>query len=233
MEADPPSRKEMPLKEISTKDRIKQASRKLFYEKGYHSTSFVDIATLSDTSQGAIYYNFESKPAIGYSIFRDYFSDISETARRLTLEHTGSEDPVVSGILSGMIQYRMLRDDPKAYRFYREFHNMRYSADNYPVPSDEAVMNIAGELGISPDKENDEALMLTIANRDTVSRLYITYLDGQMHTSEEFFLDFVTLFLYRLIGVDEELLSEKKALASEILERSNVIIDEYFVVRTE
>ena len=54
-----------------------------------------------------------------------------------------------------------------------------------------------------------------------------------MHTSEEYFLDFVTLFLYRLIGVDEELLSGKKALAAEILERSNVIIDEYFVVRTE
>ena len=193
----------------------------------------MDIATLSDTSQGAIYYNFESKPAIGYSIFRDYFADITETAGKLTLKHTGSEDPVLSGILSGMIQYRMLRDDPRAYRFYREFHNMRYSADNYPVPSDEAVMNIAGQLGITPDKDNDEALILTIANRDTVSRMYITYLDGQMHTSEEYFLDFVTLFLYRLMGVDEGLLSEKKNLATEILSRSEVVIDEYFVVKTD
>lgn len=221
------------MKEISTKDRIKQAARKLFYEKGYHGTSFVDIATLSDTSQGAIYYNFESKPAIGYSIFRDYFADISEAAQRLTVKYTGEDDRIVSGIISGMIQYRMLREDAKAYRFYREFHNMRYSADNYPTPSDEAVRGIADAIGSPPDLQNDEALILTIANRETVSRLYISYLDGELKSSEEFFLDYVSLFLYRLIGVDGEMLREKKLTAQKVLASARVNIEEYFVITAE
>ena len=221
------------MKEISTKDRIKQAARKLFYEKGYHGTSFVDIATLSDTSQGAIYYNFESKPAIGYSIFRDYFADISEAARTLTVKHTGTDDPIICGIVSSRIQYRMLRDDPKAYRFYREFHNMRYSADNYPVPSDEAVKGITRAMGTALNEENGEALMMTIANRDTVSRLYISYLDGQLASSEEFFLDWISLFLYRLLGADEGVLEEKNLTAKKILEKSTVMIEEYFTVRVK
>ncbi len=46
---------------ISTKERILNESRKLFFEKGYETTSIQDILSALDIAKGTFYHHFQSK----------------------------------------------------------------------------------------------------------------------------------------------------------------------------
>lgn len=47
-----------------TKSRIISAAWRLFYEKGYESTTVEDIVALSETSKGSFYHYFDGKDAL-------------------------------------------------------------------------------------------------------------------------------------------------------------------------
>ena len=48
----------------TTKDRIAEAADQLFYERGFESTSFADIAAAVGISRGNFYYHFKTKDEI-------------------------------------------------------------------------------------------------------------------------------------------------------------------------
>ena len=48
----------------NVKRRILDATRVLFYEKGYEDTTVEDIIRLSETSKGSFYYYFSSKDSL-------------------------------------------------------------------------------------------------------------------------------------------------------------------------
>ena len=52
----------------NTRRVILDACKRLFYEKGYHETSSLDIARESHTNRNAIYYHFKDKETIRYEV---------------------------------------------------------------------------------------------------------------------------------------------------------------------
>lgn len=66
------------------KDEIIRSATKLFYEKGYHSTTMSDLAKEVGTTKAAIYYYFEGKQELLVRIYeetiRDSVEQISEIA---------------------------------------------------------------------------------------------------------------------------------------------------------
>jgi len=54
----------MPTKGEQSKERILETANRLFYERGFNSTSFQDIAEVSGVPKGNFYFYFKSKGAL-------------------------------------------------------------------------------------------------------------------------------------------------------------------------
>ncbi len=53
---------------MTTRKIILDACKKLFYEKGYHETSYDDICKAAHVNRGSIYYHFKEKENIRYEV---------------------------------------------------------------------------------------------------------------------------------------------------------------------
>ncbi len=61
----------------STRERIFDAAMEIFSEKGYHDTRLDEIADISNTSKGAIYFHFPNKERLFLALV-DKFADLLE-----------------------------------------------------------------------------------------------------------------------------------------------------------
>lgn len=57
------------MSSYTTKQRIYNAAKDLFYEKGYNSTKVTDIIDLSGTNKGCFYHHFLNKNDLGLQVF--------------------------------------------------------------------------------------------------------------------------------------------------------------------
>lgn len=55
-----------------TRSLIISACSRLFYEKGFHETSYCDICELAHVNRGTIYYHFASKEDMRYDVLWNY-----------------------------------------------------------------------------------------------------------------------------------------------------------------
>lgn len=83
-----------------TPDRILEASRRLFNQKGYAATSLSEIAASVGISQGNLTYHFPSKGDLALSIVEDARARIQ--ARRAKLKPGPIEDDYVDHLLFAM-----------------------------------------------------------------------------------------------------------------------------------
>jgi AcrR family transcriptional regulator len=61
--------------EQSTEEKIKEAAKKIFLEKGFGSTTTRDIAECADTNIALVNYYFRSKEKLFQEIFRESFAE--------------------------------------------------------------------------------------------------------------------------------------------------------------
>ncbi len=70
----------------STRERIFDAAMEIFSEKGYHDTRLDEIADISNTSKGAIYFHFPNKERLFLALV-DKFADLLERRIIEAIEH--------------------------------------------------------------------------------------------------------------------------------------------------
>lgn len=56
----------------TTRQAIVQACKQLFYEQGFHETSYGDICKAAHVNRGTIYYHFKDKEAMRYEVQWEY-----------------------------------------------------------------------------------------------------------------------------------------------------------------
>ncbi|MFN7064844.1 MAG: TetR/AcrR family transcriptional regulator [Aquificaceae bacterium] len=129
-----------------TKEKILQASLKLFSEKGIRETTIKDIAREVRVTEGAIYRHFKSKEEIVLGLFKLYSEEFYK--RLISVAEDGipyrdSFSKVVKAFLSFCFE------NPSAFRYLNLFHYLR--AENIrqfePLPKDAVLQFI--ERGIS------------------------------------------------------------------------------------
>ncbi|WP_067689550.1 TetR/AcrR family transcriptional regulator [Nocardia jejuensis] len=67
-----------------TRERIQQAARELFAEKGFHATSVSEIGDRAGIQRGALYYHIGSKEELLFQIRRNYTQLILDDVARIT-----------------------------------------------------------------------------------------------------------------------------------------------------
>ncbi|MCB0542529.1 MAG: TetR/AcrR family transcriptional regulator [Saprospiraceae bacterium] len=68
---------------ISTEEKIRDAAKRIFLEKGFGSTTTRDIAESADTNIALVNYYFHSKERLFQEIFQDSFAETFAPATRI------------------------------------------------------------------------------------------------------------------------------------------------------
>ena len=63
---------------LATRDKILQAAREVFAEKGYHRALVDDIVRASQTSKGAVYHHFPNKEALFLALGDEFAGRVAE-----------------------------------------------------------------------------------------------------------------------------------------------------------
>jgi AcrR family transcriptional regulator len=89
----PPRRLNRAQKRAANRTRILQAARRVFGERGFHAASIEEIADEAGLSNGAIYYNFESKGDLFFALLEERLDERIRHMRRTVGKEAGDGSP--------------------------------------------------------------------------------------------------------------------------------------------
>src|SRR5258708_2131591 len=86
---------------ISTRDRLLEAARYLFWERGYSATSMTDILERAEANSGSFYHFFSSKEALMIAVLDSYLGGLEPVVIRPASERYADPIERIFGVLYG------------------------------------------------------------------------------------------------------------------------------------
>jgi AcrR family transcriptional regulator len=106
----PPSAKGRRYQPTETKQRIIDAARRLFMDKGYTATSTADLAVAADVAEGSIFYHFGSKRAL-LEVLGKIYAQAMVVAMMGDAQDVAELDP--GDMVARCFDYCQIAGDPK------------------------------------------------------------------------------------------------------------------------
>lgn len=120
--------------DLSTEEKIKDAAKKIFLEKGFGSTTTRDIAECADTNIALVNYYFRSKEKLFQEIFRECFAETFIPIARILNDNLPLEAKIYKFVdhmtellkrdplLPMFVLSEMRGENAKMFDFLRELH---------------------------------------------------------------------------------------------------------------
>ena len=102
----------------TTKEKILKVSKDLFYEKGYHETSYNEICQKAEVNPGSIAYHFNGGKS---GIAKCIYNEMMIYNQGKTLEMFPHEDNIVKMVISLGLHQKLFFQDPAYRRFSAEY----------------------------------------------------------------------------------------------------------------
>ncbi len=158
---------------LETQEKILDACRKLFYEKGYDSTTFANISKETGINQSAIHYHFKSKENLLQIIYRESLRKNNELVEFYSDRSTSS---LTKFFFGGEIYLYNAAKDVKYRKFYIDAAGLlRTDADSFSVEQ----ANILDFLkdAVCQDEEEVQFNLMMMAAMD---QMVLMYMDSKM-----------------------------------------------------
>jgi len=120
---------------IETRNRIIEAAKKLFSEKGFYRTNTKEIAKEAGVAVGSFYMYFEDKKPLFLEIFRSYYREITEKVLNRDL-HLLTVEKDTKILINSLIDM-LYRAHTLAPQFHREAMAMIYADEEVRAINDE------------------------------------------------------------------------------------------------
>lgn len=95
---------------LATRDRILQAAREVFAEKGYHRALVDDIVRASQTSKGAVYHHFPNKEALFLALVDEFAERLAEAVAAAIGRAHGALGKVEAAVTAGLETFARHQD---------------------------------------------------------------------------------------------------------------------------
>jgi AcrR family transcriptional regulator len=95
---------------LATRDKILQAAREVFAEKGYHRALVDDIVRASQTSKGAVYHHFPNKEALFLALVDEFAGRLAEAVAAAIGRAHGALGKVEAAVTAGLETFARHRD---------------------------------------------------------------------------------------------------------------------------
>ena len=94
----------------ATRDKILQAAREVFAQKGYHRALVDDIVRASQTSKGAVYHHFPNKEALFLALVDEFAGRLAEAVADAIGGAHGALGKVEAAVTAGLETFARHRD---------------------------------------------------------------------------------------------------------------------------
>ena len=95
---------------LATRDKILQAAREVFAEKGYHRALVDDIVRASQTSKGAVYHHFPNKEALFLALVDEFAERLAEAVAAAIGRAHGALGKVEAAVTAGLETFARHQD---------------------------------------------------------------------------------------------------------------------------
>lgn len=211
------------------KNNILITAAKLFYDNGYNSTSFEEIADKCEITKPLITYHYKTKANLANEVYLYYTKKKKNTITEKIYTYYGTYDLQVGIAVENRVTLKILKEDPKAYRFYHERVNASF--DNIFTESPIAFFN-AYDRRYHPqlDRSNDELKIAALSARASASALIVSYFNGKIDCTFDFFADNVVSIHFKVINLPQNEIDSILIRSREVMDALDFHVIPYFEV---
>lgn len=203
---------------LSSRERLLEAARQLFYEQGYNATTLAQISEKSGVNNGLITYYFGTKNNLAQEIYNLFLMNIrAEISMRLF-----EKKKEFNMALNIAVENRMLLsqkfENPKLLRFYNEYQR---GSDSYshPNPRRERYYELQKEF-ISPEISEDDLKLYSVCGISIIRSMVDAYEKGYLCMDLEYIKDYAIRSLFTMLHLEESaiqsLLEESRYWESQL-----------------
>lgn len=209
------------LTSTESKNRIMDACKTLFTEKGYKQTTYNDICNLAKVHPGTITYHFGSKKKMAAILY----NSLVESIYRYEDDLFADADDLQKLIIGNGIHIKLLFSDPSYCRFSSEYSSEDLSKDDlshYISLSSKAFRATRDRIG----ENRARLLFMAIKGMDTYIEPYI-YENIDDLTYDEIF-SFICEVYYPYLGQSE--LNERIEKAMKRMDRFDIRFEDFKIM---
>lgn len=211
-----------------TKNKILQACRKLFYEKGYVNTYYQDICKATNLSSGVINYHFQNKSNMASIVFEEFILHNNNFISDL-LDNRYSLEIVVAVQFRNYFHFILTNENIK--RFYYEISKARINLDSDRLKKSVVDyykhINEVYQLHLS----NTTVKFISLSLIATEIEIFLNYINGYIDTDHEKIIDFILSYMYELLRIDYKHIDEIIKSSSKIYSKINVHLNDLFQLK--
>lgn len=199
---------------LETQEKILDACRTLFYEKGYDKTTFSDICKMTGINQSAIHYHFKSKENLLQLI---YSATVKKNNELVEFYSDRSTSALAKFFFGGELYLYKAYHDAGYRRFFIDAARLlRTNAESFVEEQADILDFLKGKKSTDDEEEYQFDLMVVAA----VDQMMLLYMDNNMERIDLMQLEKRVKKTYKkLMGVSNEEYNEAVAQQQLLEER--------------
>ncbi len=206
-----------------TMEVVIESCKKLFYEKGYKNTRFVDILKDSNVNTGLMYYHFKKKSNLAGHVYAQFLEKNKLFVQRMIGD---TYDIQICTAVEIRILWHLINTDERFKRFIYEASLDRVIVEHFREMGEEFYRfhNIEYGLNIS-----DEMLkIINISNLGSESEIIVSYIEGYLQLSGQEVSEFDIRNFFELMSLDRATIQQIINVSDEVFSKMNVKLRDYF-----
>ena len=187
---------------LSARDKVLDASVRLFSEVGYFRTSVPDIVRVSGVSIGSIYHHFKDKQGIAVALYNELTKRVGDDLERIESEHETTKNQCRAVI---EFLFELTEKEPHTMEFMIYSKHREFLPDHMPICPSKPMARLRElvALGIDRGEIRDmDPFVAASAIYGATFRVIQLRLDGLIPMPITYYLDEVWECSWRSITPD-------------------------------
>ncbi|NTW72294.1 MAG: helix-turn-helix transcriptional regulator [Eubacteriaceae bacterium] len=213
-------------KGIDTKQNIIDTSKRLFYEKGYSSTSCKLICDEAGVNVGLIPYYFKNKSRIASIIYTNFLIEVKDLVQNLLEKNNYVYELKYATAVENWVFMSLLLSDDHYKKFFYEIcrENVLIDENTRVVEFFYKLHNNKYRLGFT----NDEIKLIRVVSASSSMGLVEKYVQGYLDIPLDDLIKYKIRIIYRLMELPEETIDDIIIKSYEMYKKINIGIRNYF-----
>lgn len=215
-------------KSADTKQKIIDASKKLFYEKGYTDTSCKEICDTAGVNLGLIHYHFKTKKNIATIIYTNTLLEVKELVRVHMIKAYGYYELKYGTALENWVYMTGFLDNKKYKKFYYEI-----CKDNLLIDNNTSVIEFFYKLHVNKYKLNispNEVKLIQVSSASISMGIVEKFVDNFFDMTLEELIEYKIRNIYQLMNLNVADIDDIVKTSYEMYKSLNIEFNEYFNV---
>ena len=198
--------KQTNIQNLSTRDKLLEAARELFYDQGYAATTLAQISAKSGVNNGLITYYFGSKSNLASEIYNLYLKGVRDEISLRLFTRRKEFNMELGMAVEQRILLAQKFENPKLLRFCNEYQKER---DYYDIRGSrrERYYELQREL-INPDLSDIDLKLYEVCGIALVRSVTSAFEKGFLGDDLEYTKDYVIQYLLTMLQLNQERITE-------------------------